>query len=390
MTTTTHGSGTALSYDPNRDLSKVPLPLLADQPERWENFGAEGVGFHEAAALILAAAEKDGERVDVGVGDLSTWAFGPHPETAHAALATIPLPGRPRRMIPLREHAFTQLCGRVGAPSQYIGKLPGKLQMACLNHGLRGAKERAGTIRMAGGEARALVSDRYAPLDDNLVLEVLETTLSAAGMLGDVSVRSAAVGRTTALRLTIPSDRVVIGRDAQVGDIVEVGLDLLNGEVGNRSVSITPITWVLTCTNGMRRADREVSARLRHVGDPKRLEEAFRDAVPAALAASQGLRKRMEKAVDRMVDDLLEEFDGLRAFGLSAAETRDVARDVMAQRQVALPENTDAWGDVLAEIRDVNVYDVMNGVTHVAQSRHTDRRLGMEETAAKYLYRRTA
>ena len=51
-----------------------------------------------------------------------------------------------------REHAFTQLCGRVGAPSQYIGKLPGKLQMACLNHGLRGAKERAGTIRMAGGE----------------------------------------------------------------------------------------------------------------------------------------------------------------------------------------------------------------------------------------------
>jgi hypothetical protein len=169
-----------------------------------------------------------------------------------------------------------------------------------------------------------------------------------------------------------------------------VGLDLLNGEVGNRAVSITPITWILECTNGMRRADREVSARLRHVGDPKRLEEAFRDAVPAALAASQGLRKRMEKAVDRMVDDLLEEFDGLRAFGLSAPETRDVARDVMAQRQVALPDSTDDWGAVMASIADVNVYEVMNGVTHVAQTRGTDRRLGMEETAAKYLYRRTA
>lgn len=383
----TNGRGLPTQPPPEIDYSQ-PLRLLDNQSEKWQTF-AEPIGFYDAAEIIATAAEVDGERSDLGVGDMSTWAFGPAPDGV-AAIATIPAPGRPQHLLRLRRHAFSQLCERTGAPPQYIRKLPVKLQMACMNHGMRNMdeKHRAGTLRLANGDARAVLSDRYAALDDHLVLEVMEKTLKAAGMLGDVRVRALATGPTTALRLTLPGDDIVV-KSPQVNDIVEIGLDLLNGEVGNRAVSICPMTYRLVCLNGMRRADRESVSRLNHVGDPERLKEAFRDAVPSAIAASQGLRSRMKKAVDRLVDDLLGEFNGLDAFGLTRSESREVAGDVMIARQVALPADTKAWGETLRGVTDVTAYDVMNGITHVAQSRPVDRRLEMEESAARYLIKRT-
>lgn len=371
------------------DLSREPLRIAPNEREKWIDFGNGGKSFHDAAEIILDAAKKDGERTDLGIASLNTWAFGPGPDGV-ASLATLPAPGRERRMVPLREHAFSQVCSRVGAPAAYIRKLPAKLQMACVNHGIQhDGSEHGNLLRMADGEARALVSDRYAALDNHIILEVLDKTLRAAGLLGEVRVRSVAVGPTLSLRMTFPGHDAIVKSSPQINDVVEVGLDLLNGEVGNRAVSICPLVYRLICLNGMRRADREVAQRLRHVGDPARMEEAFRDAVPSALAASQGLRERMVQSVDRLIDDVLGEFDVLRTFGLTANDSRDVARDVMAQRSLALPEKTDNWADVLASVNDLSAYDVLNGVTHVAQRRGTDSRLEMEEAASRYLYSRT-
>jgi len=371
---------------PAFDIRRQSLRTHGNQPEKWTDF-KEPVTFYEAASQILEADAKDGERVDVGIARLDTYAFGPLPDGT-AALATIPAPGRDRRVFPLRDHAFSQLCERAGAPAGYIKKLPGHIQMACVNHGIQAfAKQNGNTLRLAGGEARALLSDRYAALDNHMVIEVLERTLRAAGMLDDVRVRSISTGPTASMRLTLPGEGIVVANPRKVGDIIETGLDMLNGEIGNRSVLLSPSTYRLICLNGMRAWNREWATRLNHVGDAQRLVEAFQDAVPTALAASRGMRDQMAKAVDILVDDILAEFDGLRAFGLSAAETRDVARDVMAERSLALPEDTNGWGDVMAQVRDISAYDVLNGVTHVAQSKGTDRRLEMEEAAGHYLDR---
>jgi hypothetical protein len=372
---------------PALDLTQ-PLRLAPDQREQWQSFAGDGLTFDEAIEHIFAAAKADGERHDIGIAALSSYAFGPAPDGT-AALATIPAPGRERRLVPLRHHAFGQLCQRVGAPSAYVAKLPAKLQMACLNHGIqRGQEDGGNLLRMAGGEARALLSDRYAALDNELLVDTLRTTLREAGMLADVRVRALATGPTTSLRLTLPGDAIEM-RSRKVGDVVEHGLDLLNGEIGNRAVNISAMTYRLVCLNGLRTGESSGAARLRHIGDPARLAEAFRDAVPSVLAESQGLRKQMAAAVDRMVDDILGEFEGLSAFGLSRTESRDVARDVMAERAVALPEKTDDWGDILRAQHDVSAYDIVNGITHVAQNRGTDRRLEMEEAAGRYLRRAT-
>jgi len=374
------------------DLSE-PMKVLGNQPERWTDFGAEGLGFIEAADLIMQAAKEDGEREDFGISSLKSYAFGPRPDGV-ASLATAKIPGRENRLIPLRAHAFGQLCSRLGAPAKYIRALPAKLQIACINYAMQNGDDNAGNlVRLANGEARALLSqgDRgYAVLDNGMVLETLEKALVAHGMLGDVRVRSIAVGRTCSIRMTFPEHGMVIQNPTKIGDVVEVGLDLLNGEIGNRSVSVTPMTYRLVCLNGMRSADRDTATRLRHVGDPARLVEAFQDAVPAALAAGNGLAEKMQVSVDRLIDDVLGEFDGLRAFGLSMGESRDVARDVMAERQVALPTDTSEWTNAVEGIGDVSAYDVLNGITHVAQGKDVDRRIDMEEAASRYLRRRTA
>lgn len=370
---------------PKTDLT-LPLTLASDQPERWINYGDAGVPFDRACEDWHAERAKDGEVEDLQVGDLSTWSFGPVGQTA--ALAPIPVPGRPRYLVPLRRRAFTQLCGLIGAPSNYLTSLPARYQLSLVNHGLQALKssEKSALVRGVGGEARAILSDRYAPLDGERVLDTVRHVLRESGQLGSVRVRSLAVGSTASLRLTFPEHDAVIQHSRKVGDIVEVGLDVLNGEVGNRALSISPLTWRLICLNGMRSASTEDASRFRHVGDPERLHQAFADALPVAIAGGQRLRDLMQKATEVLIDDALAEFD-LSAFGFTPTESQDVARDAMAERSMALPASTKDWGDAFAEVRDLTAYDVANAITHVAQTRGTDRRVEMEEAAGRYLDR---
>jgi hypothetical protein len=363
-----------------------PLTVLPDQPERWINYGDAGVPFDAACEDWHRARAEDGEVHDLAVGDLSTWALGPVGQTA--ALAPIPVPGRPGALVPLRRRAWAQLCSLAGAPVQYINKLPARYQIALLNRHLsRDLKERGALVRGVGGEARALLSERYAPLDGERVLDTVRGVLAASGQLGSVRVRSLAVGETASLRVTFPEHDAIVRGTRQINDVVEVGLDILNGEVGNRALSLSPLVWRLVCLNGMRRpSSTEDAARFRHVGDPERLHQAFADALPVAIAGGQRLRDLMAASTDVMIDDALAEFD-LSAFGLSPVESQDVARDVLAERAVALPASTSDWGDVLADVRDLTAYDVANGITHVAQSRGTDRRVELEEAASRYLDR---
>lgn len=388
---------------PARGLAAAPsLTVLSDQPERWTALGKNPITFDEARERVAAADAADGHRHDLGIGDLSAYvvvplgavpsdydvARGDHPATS-ACLATVRVPGRRDRAWPMRRAAFGQLAETIGAPPKYLLGLPPQLATACVSVGLQRLDERSGSklMRLAGGEARSLVSDRYAPLDNDLVLDTVETTLRGMGMLRDVRITDLAVGPTLSMRIVLPGEAAPV----KAGDVIQHGLDVLNGEVGNRSVSIAPVTYRLVCTNGMRRWDAGATKRWNHVGDPQRLRDAFRDAVPVALADARGLRERMASAVDQLIDDALGEIEGLSAFGFGVGETRAIARDLFADRGLALPSSTDAWADtVRAAALPVSVYDVANAITHVAQSRSgVDERLSYEEAGGAYLLRRT-
>lgn len=361
----------------------APLQFLKDQAENWHRYD-QPVTFDVAAERIAKAAAVDGVRSDQGIGDLSTWAFGPMPD-GKAAIAPIPVPGRSGEPVVLREHAFGQLCEKIKAPPDYIKMLPAKLQMALVNYGLSTVKDRAAMLRLADGNVRAIVSDRYAALDDQFVLEALDSVLRKAGLRDSVRVTAVATGPTTVLRFVQPEPFEIT-----TGDEVRLGWDVVNGEIGNRSVLLSSIVDRLVCKNGLRAKSADMETRLRHIGDPKRLEEAFTDALPVVIAGGQQLREKMVTAVGRVVDNVLAEFEGLRAFGLTATGARGVAHNVAAEHLIALPTNTDEWGSILGNVHDLTAYDVMNGITRYAQSASSvDARITLEEAAGRYLDQRT-
>lgn len=363
----------------------APLRPRPDQRERWMDH-SRPLGFEEAAQLVMEAREDDGDRQDVVAHDLRTWAFG---STDGETMELVPVPfagRRPVAPIAVRELAFGQLCHRIGAPASYIRELPAKLQMANVNWGL--AREpRPALLRCAGGEARAVVSERYAALDDDLVFDVVRDVLDRAGYLGDARVRALGVGHHTVMRITLPGEGVPV----RVGDVIEAGIDIANSEVGLRSVQVTPITYRLVCTNGMRAWRSEAALRMRHVGDPNRLHEQLRDAVPIAFAEARGDIARWQRATEVLVDHALEEVESLRLLGLSSGEVQAVGRELAVSSGRLLSEASGAETVAAALGAPTTAFEVANAITAVARDRDSiASRLSLEEAGHRYLSRRTA
>lgn len=361
----------------------TPLRPRPDQRERWITH-ATPIVFEEAAQQVLDAHDADGYREDVVAHDLRTWAFGG--SNGSMALAPILFIGRdPVSQRPLRELAFNQLCSRVSAPPAYVRTLPAKLQLACMNFGLSREKQPA-LLRLAGDEVRAVVSERYAALDDRHVVDVVRDVLDRGGYLADARVRALAVGAHTILRVTIPGEGVAV----KAGDVIEYGLDIGNSEVGLRSVQITPITYRLICTNGMRAWRSEAALRMRHVGDPQRLHEQLRDAVPVAFAEARGDIERWKKATELLIDNALDEIESLRAIGLSQGDVQAVGRE-LATSSGLLRANVGVETLSRALARPTTVFEVANAVTAVARDRaDVAARLTLEEQGHRYLSRRAS
>lgn len=376
--------------NPNaRGLAAVPsMTVLPDQPERWTASGRDPLTWDQARERVAEADRADGARTDLAIGDLTAWAFGPR-EDGVACITPIPIPGRPNPgLIPLRKGAWRHLASAIGAPADFVLGLPPKLASAVVSTALQrlNPDESSKLLRLAGGEARAIASERYAPLDNAMVLDTAEATLRAMGMLRDVRVTDLAVGQTLALRIVLPGEATPV----KAGDVIQTGVDLTNGECLNRSVGIAPSTYRLVCLNGMRRWENGIAKRWSHVGDPRRLAEAFRDHLPVAIAEGRGLRDMMRESLTALVDDALGEIEGLSAFGFGVAETRAVARDLFAGRGLALPKATETWAETIRGSEPVSVFEVANAITHTAQAQtHVDDRLAWEERAGSYLARRT-
>jgi Domain of unknown function (DUF932) len=353
-----------------------------DQDQRWYTHDRT-LAFDEAALLVTRAHEADGIRYDLPAPDLRAWAFGSASEGV-MQLVPVPLPGaKLTRPLALREHAFGQLCQKLDAPAAYVRELPAKLQMACVNWALT-QRQQGALLRVAGDEIRAVVSERYAPIDDALLLEVMDGVLGDAGYRADARVRATATGPHTVLRVTIPSASVAVA----AGDVIEFGVDLANSELGLRSVQVTPITHRLVCSNGMRAWKSEAGLRLRHIGDPIRLRTQLREALPVALAEARGDLERWKRATHVLIDDALEEIDNLRLYGLSSHESNAIVREYAKSEGVDLATANNEALTKAASTR-TTAFALANAITATARERSdVTARLSLESVAHRYLARK--
>jgi hypothetical protein len=373
----------AASGQPTAPLRPALRPR-ADQAQQWLAH-RRPTPFLEAADLVRAAHHRDGTRTDKLAFDLRTWAFGSSDQET-MQLVQVPMPGRDASPpLALRDLAFGQLCQRIGTPPAYIRELPLKLQVACMNWGLAQVPQNA-LLRLAEDEVRAIMSDRYAAIDDSFLLDVVDDVLSKSGFRDDALVRATSTGPHTILRVTIPSAGVAVRKN----DVIEYGLDIANSELGLRSVQVTPITHRLVCTNGMRSWRSEASLRMRHVGDPDRLRDQLRDAIPVAFSEARGDIARWKKASELLIDNALDEIEGLRAFGLSSSEMQTIGQSLAVSTGLLA---ADASGSDLTHVlrSSTSAFEVANAITSTARERNdVTARLTMESLGHRYLVSKTS
>lgn len=365
----------ALEADP------APLEPAPDQRQVWLTHGQKPIAFSDAVDLVLAERTADGERADQ-LADLRGWGFWSRDGKTMEIAQAVSFDGRREEPIALRRMAFKQLCDLANVPADFIARLPPKLQLVNMNHAMSRAAAGPRLMRRAGGELRAIVSDRYAAFDDDVLLEIVDDVLTQSGYRADAMVRASVTGPHMTLRISVPNDGIEVRR----GDVIEWGLDVGNSELGLRSVQVVPMTYRLVCLNGMRHADAGATTRLRHVGDPIKIRDDLAVAIPAAFAEARGDLAMWRKSVDTMVDDALGDLEAM--FGRRApGELRAVGRQL-----AALPEQT--TNEELAEhLRGMRTtaFDVANAITATARDRSdVAARMTLEETGHRYLASRTA
>jgi len=292
------------------------LNLVSDIPSQWK-------AFKPADAITVQAThdsvrqKRDGRSQpyhDVRGVDLSKFTA----QQTDSALTLVSSHGETK--ITVREHAFSQLCTQLGAPARYLRQLPTETALQCLNHGLRKYEGTPRTLRMAGSSVRAIVSDRYAELDDVPALHMLAEACGGRELF--LAGFGQSVG-TTVCRFVSP--KLFDGPD---GHPLQIGLDFKNSEVGNHSVSLRSVIFRQVCTNGLVvEYGKSQASKWRHIGNTERLQDAFASMVPVVLsgaeealyraAASHGLILSVAEARARVA--ALQLTEGQQELSLTAA-----------------------------------------------------------------------
>ena len=280
--------------------------------------------------------------------------------------------------------ATAQACHRLGIPVPYFKRCPAPLQDAQFNHwawrqgeepdeeegsAKPGGDEPDGSrpwlLRCKGQTVRAVLSDRYAPLDNAELLAYLvplaqERRFEVRGL--------SLTPESLHLRLVDPR----LAREVLPDDRLMVGLHVANSEVGTRSVTVDALVWRLVCLNGMIRLVRGKSLlRRRHVSwDRPRFADALGSAVSEALTAGAGLIDRLSAATREPVPDVA---GVVRAIARQAALTQAVQERVLQALSATPPPQQE------------RVYGLVQALTFTAQSLPPDARYDLEVTAGRLL-----
>jgi hypothetical protein len=116
-------------------------------------------------------------------------------------------------------------------------------------------------VRTVGSRARAFLSDKYRPIDNDVILETILPVLFDHGHMDVVS--SEVTERRMYLQVVSPR----LEGEVKVGQVVRQGLTISNSDVGLGSARIEPMLYVLSCLNG---AIMQTAMKRYHVG--KRIE----------------------------------------------------------------------------------------------------------------------
>jgi hypothetical protein len=107
------------------------------------------------------------------------------------------------------------------------------------------AQPKTNLVRTLDGNVRAFLSDRYRPLDNDVMFEALYPQLERAG----VEIKSCEI-TPTRLYLQVVSANVQAVVPSRRGEIIQAGLCITNSEVGAARLLFENLLYFLSCLNG--------------------------------------------------------------------------------------------------------------------------------------------
>jgi hypothetical protein len=237
----------------------------------------------------------------------SNWNEGAEKQEVKMAIEGVQNNGS--RLFDIGNYAHSQLASFCDIPKVYHDRLLEE-DPSLLVHNVNRRLDHHGTkgrmVRTLDGRVRAVLSDRFRPLDNfdlmEAILPVLTETPGLTVESCDVTptrLYIKAVTNKVEFDLSRPlwEDRLddahgMIQKEKQ--EVVQAGIVISNSEIGAGSVRIEPMLYFLACLNGMIVADS--SMRKYHVGrsslDINNAQEMFRDETRATDDAAFWMKVR--------------------------------------------------------------------------------------------------
>lgn len=323
-----------LGFDPAHDLAHARAQVAEDDLGKWDETVPRASLGMQGGRLILP----------------ETWpADWPH------ALRLTPW-------------ATSQLCQRLGIPAAYFRKCPPCLQDRQATHWLQEpSQDRASgpetwLLRNKLDTLREVLSQRYARMDNALLLDALAPVLDEQFQVADFSLTEDSLH----LRVISPHH----ARDIRPNDRLLVGLHLANSEVGARAVTLDALVFRLVCANGLVRLVKGKSLLYRrHIGlsDPAAFRQQLGQAISRALICGVGFLDQLLWTANTYLPRMVETIAALgEQWNLSQTMQERITANLLAEPG-----------------RDQELlWSLINAITLAAQSLPPDDRYDLEVKAA--------
>ncbi len=285
--------------------------------------------------------------------------------------------------MPATPYAHAQMASRLSIPKPYYDRMRSEspdLLSANVNHWLGAKQKETSLIRTLRGQMRAFLSNRYRIVDNADILAVALPELADNNSLKIVSCN------VTDQKMYVKVVNTNLEAAIAVGDTVQAGFTLSNGELGNGSICVEPFIYRLICTNGMSVPDRKI--RKNHAGRVTENEDLYASDTQQAIDSAFKLKVR----------DLIRSAISISTFheivaDLQAAKNDQIVGSTTKAVEVtakAIGLNSDESSKVLEHLiraGDLTRFGMLNAVTRSAEDIESyDRATEIERLGSSVLY----
>lgn len=259
--------------------------------------------------------------------------------------------------------ATGQLCTRLGIPAPYFRRCPPELQDLQGNHWLRHGEHKPDEkwlLRAKDANLRAVLSERYSPLDNATLLDELRPLIPAHYRVDWFGLSEESLH----LRLVDPQRC----REVLPDDALTVGIHLSNSEVGLRSVTVDALVYRLVCSNGLIRLVKGKSLmRQRHLHvSGIRFVGVLGEAIENALQESENFLEQLQEATKTPVLEIEEVMEKIAERWHLSDETQQLVKGALKREPANMQES---------------LYGLVNAFTSAAQTLPDDQRYDLEVLA---------